>query len=98
MSKLESKYNLPNYQIYIHHDSNLIWEELYNYICKKISEKIGVLKYIRDYMTFDILKLVYNSIVLPHMDYAFVGSGRYAPIWLTLAECLNCRKEQQELF
>ncbi len=28
--------------IYI--DSNLTWQDQYNYICKKISQKIGVLK------------------------------------------------------
>ncbi len=41
----------------IHIFSNLIWEERYNYICKNISQKIGVLKYIRDYVKFDILKM-----------------------------------------
>ncbi len=54
----------------IHIDSNLTWEEHYNYICKKISQKIGELKYFRDYVKFDILKMVHSSIVLPHMDYA----------------------------
>ncbi len=49
----------------IHIDSNLTWEEHYNYICKKISQKIGVLKYIRDYAKFDILKMVHISIKLP---------------------------------
>ncbi len=33
----------------IHIDSNLTWDEYYNYICKTISLKIGVLKYIRLY-------------------------------------------------
>ncbi len=39
----------------IHIDSNLTWEERYNYISKKISQKLGLLKYIRDYVKFDIL-------------------------------------------
>ncbi len=60
----------------IHINSNLTWKEHYNYICKKISQKIGVLKYVRDYVKFDILKMVHSSIVLPHMDYASVVWGR----------------------
>ncbi len=60
----------------IHIDSNLTWEEHYNCICKKISQKIGVLKYARDYVKFDILKMVHSSIVLPHMDYASIVWGR----------------------
>ncbi len=59
--------------IYI--DSNLTWEEQYNYICMKISQKIGVLKYVRDYVKFDILKMVHSSILLPHMDYASIVWG-----------------------
>ncbi len=56
----------------IHIDSNLTWEEHYNYICKNISQKIGVLKYVRDYVKFDIIKMVHSSIVLHHMDYASI--------------------------
>ncbi len=49
-------------------------------ICKKISKKIGVLKYIREYIgeyiKFDILKMMHSFIVLPHMDYASIVWGR----------------------
>ncbi len=48
----------------------------YNYICKIISQKIGVLKYIRDCVKFDILKMVYSSIVLPRMDYVSIFCSR----------------------
>ncbi len=60
----------------IHIDSNLTWEEHYNYICKKISQKIGVLKYVRDYVKYDILQMVHNSIVLSHMYYESIVWGR----------------------
>ncbi len=53
----------------IHIDSNFTWQEQYNYICKKISQIIGVLKQIRDYVNIDILKMIHNSILLPHIDY-----------------------------
>ncbi len=57
-------------------DSNLSWQDHYNYVCKKISQKIGVLKRIRDYVTFDVLQMVHNSIVLPQMDYGCIIWGR----------------------
>ncbi len=38
--------------------------------------KIGVLKFIKDYVKFDILKMVHSSIVLPHIEYAFIVWGR----------------------
>ncbi len=60
----------------IHIDSNLTCDEPYNYICKKISQKIGILKYIGDYVKFDILKRVHSSIVLPNMDYVSIVWGR----------------------
>ncbi len=58
-------------------------EEHYNYICKKISQKIGVLKYVRDYVKFDILKTVHSSIVLPHVDYVSIVWG-CGLIWLIM--------------
>ncbi len=60
----------------IHIDSNLTWQDQYNYICKKISQKIGVLKRIRDYVNIDILKMIHNSILLLHIDYGCVIWGR----------------------
>ncbi len=40
------------------------------------SLKIIVLKYVRDYVKFYILKMVHSSIVLPHMDHASIVWGR----------------------
>jgi hypothetical protein len=60
--------------IYI--DSNLMWNEQYNYVCKKTSQKIGVLKKLRPIVDDYIMKTVYNSIVLPHMEYACIIWGR----------------------
>ncbi len=45
---LEQVRNAKLLGIYIY--SNLIWQDQYNYICKKISQKNGVSKRIRDYM------------------------------------------------
>ncbi len=61
----------------------------YNYICKKISQKIRVLKYVRDYVKFDILKMVYSSIVLPHMDYASIVWGRWLIMSFQITEKIS---------
>ncbi len=40
------------------------------------TQKIGFLKRIRDYVNIDILKMIHNSILLPHIDYGCVIWGR----------------------
>ncbi len=79
----------------IHIDSNFTCEEQYNYICKKISQRIWVLKYIRDYAKFDIPKMVHS--IIPHGLYIY-SLGVDVPMWLIMTECQNYRKDQQELF
>lgn len=60
----------------IHIDSNLTWHDHFDYICKKMSQKIGVIKRLRGILDDNILKLVFNTIVLPHMDFACTVWGR----------------------
>ncbi len=57
----------------IHIYSNLTWQDQYN-IYKKISQTIGFLKRIRNYVNIDILKMIHNSILWPH---GCVNWGRY---------------------
>ncbi len=68
--------SVPAKLLGIHIDSNLTWKDQYNYICKKISQKIGILKRIRDYVKIYILKMIDNSILLPHIHYGCVIWGR----------------------
>ena len=57
-------------------DSNMTWQGHYDYICKKMSQKIGVIKKLRNILDDSSLKLVFNTIVLPHMDFACAVWGR----------------------
>ncbi len=59
-----------------HIDSNLTWQDQFTYICKKISQKIGFLKRIRDYVNIDIHKMIHDSILLLHIDYGCVIWGQ----------------------
>ena len=72
--QLEQVYTVKHLGVYI--DSNLTWHDHYDAICKKISQKIGVMIRIRPYTDVEILKKVFNAIVLPHMEYACVVWGR----------------------
>lgn len=51
-------------------DSELKFEEHVNYICKKISKKLGVLYRCSSYLTLWTRKTVFDSIVLPHFNFA----------------------------
>lgn len=50
-------------------DCNLNFNSHVDYICKKISKKIGILKRVSWYLSINARKTVYNSIILPHFNY-----------------------------
>ncbi len=54
--------------IYI--DENLKWDEHINVMIPTISAKIGILRSLRRIVPIDTLKLLYNAIILPHLDYS----------------------------
>ena len=47
-------------------DEQLKWHEHNDKQCKTISSRIGLLRRARDFVTQDVLKTMYNSLVLPH--------------------------------
>ncbi len=51
-------------------DENLHWDHHIDTLVKKISSQIDILRTLRNIVLIDILKLMYNAIVLPHFDYA----------------------------
>ena len=53
----------------VHMDVNLNWHTHVEKIAKKISSKIGILRRVKPYLTIDLSKMIYNSIVLPHFTY-----------------------------
>ncbi len=53
-------------------DENLCWDHYIDTLVKKISLKIDIIRSLRNIATIDILKLMHNAIVLPHLVYADV--------------------------
>lgn len=50
-------------------DPELKFNQHVDYVCKKISKKLGVLRRCSGYLSLWSRKLVYNTIVLPHFNY-----------------------------
>ena len=50
-------------------DNKLNWESHLDYMCSKISQRLGVLKRVRPYINLDTAKMLYNATVLPIMEY-----------------------------
>ena len=55
-------------------DPHLKWDTHINKVASKISQKTGVLRRIRQYIDQSTMCMLYNAIVLPHIDYC-------CPIW-----------------
>ena len=55
-------------------DSSLRWNKHVDMICNKISQRIGFIRRIKHFLPRHILILLYNTLVLPHLD-------NYNAIW-----------------
>lgn len=53
----------------IHIDNKLKFDLHANYICKKISKKIGFFSRIRNKVSYDCAVILYNTLILPHYNY-----------------------------
>lgn len=62
-------------------DCYLSWSDHIDILSKKISKKIGVLKRLKSFMSYQALLKVYNSIIFPHFNYC-------CTIWSN-AKCTN---------
>ncbi len=87
---LEQVYIVKQLGVYV--DSNLTWQAHYDFICKKISQKVGVLKRIKSYVSMETLKMIYNAIVLPNMEYACIVWGRCPNIQNNVGRVCKLRK------
>ena len=47
----------------------IIWNNHIDATCKKISKAIGVLRRVKNFISLESLKGLYNSLVTPHFDY-----------------------------
>ena len=60
-------------------DYNLKWNGHINSVCKKISSNIGVMSRAKYFISSKELLLLYNSLVLPHINYcALIWGNNYS--------------------
>ena len=56
-------------------DNNLTWKALINHITTKISKGVGVLSRLSKKLSYNILILIYNTILLPYLTYCCITWG-----------------------
>ena len=56
-------------------DQNLSWNVYIDNIAKQIASGIGILKRSRPFVTFEVLSVIYSTIVQPYFDYCSVIWG-----------------------
>ena len=56
-------------------DNNLTWKAHINHITKKISKEVGVLSHLSKELSYNILILIYNTILLPYLTYCCITWG-----------------------
>ncbi len=56
-------------------DENLTWDKHIYKMCNKISKRLGLLKRLKKFIPSNTLIMLFNSLVLPHFDYANVVWG-----------------------
>ena len=59
-------------------DTFLNWNGHINKVANKISKSVGILQILKHYLPCDILLTIYNSLILPHLNYAILAWG-YRP-------------------
>ena len=50
-------------------DDQLNWNNHNDEQCKRISKSVSLLRKAKDFVSQDVLKIMYNSLVLPHFNY-----------------------------
>ena len=72
-------------------DSCLSWDKHIDYICKKVSPKIGILYRLSQFLSINVLKIVYNTIIQPDFDYCISVWGNCSLIYLNKLQVLQNR-------
>jgi len=62
----------------INFDSNLSWKSHISKISKKVSRTIGVMNKLKNYLPTHILRILYNSLIFPHLNYGILVWGNSA--------------------
>ena len=61
----------------VHIDSSLSWRPHIHKITTKISQTIGILGRARSFMNETQLSLLYNTMILPHLQYCIINWGNF---------------------
>lgn len=56
-------------------DENLSWKEHTNKIANKISRSLGIMRKLKNFIPLSTLKLLYNSLVLPYIQFSILCWG-----------------------
>ena len=56
-------------------DNNLTWKPHLNSLSQKIAKTNGIMLRLKHFFPVDILKLIYNSLVLPYLNYGILAWG-----------------------
>ena len=59
-------------------DTFFNWNGHINKVANKISKSVWILQILKHYLPCDILLTIYNSLILPHLNYAILAWG-YRP-------------------
>jgi hypothetical protein len=79
-------------------DCSLSWSYHIDVLTKKISKKLGVLPWLKSFMSSFALLKVYNSVIFPHFNYCCtIWSGAKTMLRI-LIRFLNFKKRQHVLF
>ena len=72
-------------------DPHLTWEQHIDYVCKKMSRKIGQLRHLRPVLPHSALLATYKTLILPHFDYCDVVWGSASNTLITRVTKLQNR-------
>ena len=56
-------------------DENLSWEPHIQKISNKIARTLGIMCRLKNFLPTDILRILYNSLILPHLQYSILSWG-----------------------
>ena len=59
----------------IHFDKHLSWNEHIHTISNKITKTIGILNKLKHHIPLNILLTIYNTLILPHINYGILSWG-----------------------
>ena len=61
--------------LWLHFSSDMTWNFHINLVSKKISRNIGTLKKLQPFVPIYILLTIYNTLILPHINYCLLSWG-----------------------